>query len=661
MDGWVTIGTDLDTKKYDQKMSKLERDLKKRETKVEIEAEGIKATESEINSLKYSLEEVERELGEISKDSQRLAELNSKLELTDEEAVESWGLTLSNVSQTESELLAKREQLNSKIELSNAKLLKQNQNLEDAKASVQEINQKIDIAKMERMEKEIKNVGTDLNGIKLNLDGVGTKLSGLAKKAVRWGLAVFGVRSAYLAIRQTMSTLSQYDDDMAADLEYIRWVLANALKPVVEFIIKLAYQLLGILGYLLNRIFGINIFANASVDAFKKQKKALSGSNKEAKQLQKTLAGFDEMNIIQSDKSTKSGGGGGVPSMDLGDVDFSEIDKKFDGWMTKLKNKWKELGKEMEYYLARPELFDKAFGAWGTFVHGVVKIFYGIYEVIDGLIDEVSGVFKIIKGIFTGDTELIKEGLKQLISGAGKILKGIIDIVLGIKETIFGIIKGIFLTIVGWAGDFIKSIGPTLKAGFTDIWNVIKDSAKATYDAISGIFSSLGNVIYNAFSWAWSKIKKLFSAGGKIFDGIKDGIVNAFKKIVNALISGINKIIAKPFDKINGLLNSIRNISILGAKPFKGLWDKNPIPVPKIPKLAKGGIINMPGRGVAVGGERGQEGVIPLTDSQQMALLGEAIGKYITINANITNTMNGRVISRELQKINNENDFAFNR
>ena len=37
----------------------------------------------------------------------------------------------------------------------------------------------------------------------------------------------------------------------------------------------------------------------------------------------------------------------------------------------------------------------------------------------------------------------------------------------------------------------------------------------------------------------------------------------------------------------------------------------------------------------AIAGESGREGVIPLTDSQQMALLGEAIGKYININATI--------------------------
>lgn len=84
------------------------------------------------------------------------------------------------------------------------------------------------------------------------------------------------------------------------------------------------------------------------------------------------------------------------------------------------------------------------------------------------------------------------------------------------------------------------------------------------------------------------------------------------------------------------------------------------------PRLATGAIINQPGRGVpvaggrAIAGEAGAEGIIPLTDSQAMETLGEAIGRYITINANIVNNMSGRVISRQLQKINNDNNFAYN-
>ena len=88
------------------------------------------------------------------------------------------------------------------------------------------------------------------------------------------------------------------------------------------------------------------------------------------------------------------------------------------------------------------------------------------------------------------------------------------------------------------------------------------------------------------------------------------------------------------------------------------------IPTMKLPRLATGGIINMPNRGVmlggAIAGESGAEGVIPLTDSQAMETLGEAIGRYITINANIVNSMNGRIISKELQRIKGQQDFAYN-
>ena len=130
----------------------------------------------------------------------------------------------------------------------------------------------------------------------------------------------------------------------------------------------------------------------------------------------------------------------------------------------------------------------------------------------------------------------------------------------------------------------------------------------------------------------------------------------AFKAVINGVLKAIENILNFPIRQVNKLLdviNKVPGINISKLSTFN------------LPRLAKGGIVNMPGRGVpvgsAIGGERGQEGVIPLTDSQQMALLGEAIGKYITINANIVNTMNGRVISKELQRVQNDSDFAFNR
>lgn len=78
-------------------------------------------------------------------------------------------------------------------------------------------------------------------------------------------------------------------------------------------------------------------------------------------------------------------------------------------------------------------------------------------------------------------------------------------------------------------------------------------------------------------------------------------------------------------------------------------------------KLARGGIVNNPGRGVSIGtniiaGEAGPEAVLPLTDDTLQRL-----ANMIPINVTVMNTMNGRVISRELQKVQNDSDFAYNR
>lgn len=83
-----------------------------------------------------------------------------------------------------------------------------------------------------------------------------------------------------------------------------------------------------------------------------------------------------------------------------------------------------------------------------------------------------------------------------------------------------------------------------------------------------------------------------------------------------------------------------------------------------LPRLAVGGIVNMPNKGTLVGGaitgESGREGVIPLTDQQAMSELGREIGKNVVVNLTNITKMNGRVIGRELKQVQNEQDFAFN-
>ena len=88
--------------------------------------------------------------------------------------------------------------------------------------------------------------------------------------------------------------------------------------------------------------------------------------------------------------------------------------------------------------------------------------------------------------------------------------------------------------------------------------------------------------------------------------------MNAFKAIVNAIITGINKVVSIPFDGINWALQKLKDINILGAKPFD--WIQL-IPIPQIPYLEKGGVLPKGQVGLLEG--NGAEAVVPLDQNKK--------------------------------------------
>ena len=133
-------------------------------------------------------------------------------------------------------------------------------------------------------------------------------------------------------------------------------------------------------------------------------------------------------------------------------------------------------------------------------------------------------------------------------------------------------------------GQVFGSIGEFVSG----VWNNIVQGAQNVWNNITSIFSNLANFFGAIFGAAWTVVKNVFSTGGKIFMGIVDGITQAFKAIVNAIITGINRVVAIPFNAINGFLNVLRGIDIFGLKPFDWVGTIN---VPQIPLLATGGIV----------------------------------------------------------------------
>ena len=157
-----------------------------------------------------------------------------------------------------------------------------------------------------------------------------------------------------------------------------------------------------------------------------------------------------------------------------------------------------------------------------------------------------------------------------------------------VKEGAVGLWNGIVSVFVGVGSWFNNTVIQPIANFFTGMWDGLKNGAIAAWEGIKNTFSTVAEFFKNIFQTAWAKVKEVFSVGGKIFDGIKDGIVTAFKTVVNAIIKGINKVVKLPFEGINNVLDTISGLSIAGVEPFA--WLTWRAPIPQIPLLAEGGM-----------------------------------------------------------------------
>lgn len=284
----------------------------------------------------------------------------------------------------------------------------------------------------------------------------------------------------------------------------------------------------------------------------------------------------------------------------------------------------------------------------------------GVKKIITDVIDVFKDLWKKIKDVFSSVKDWFKEKFSNGVSAIASAFTNAVSKVKKAAKKVWSAVTGVFSNATKWIKDKFTTAVGKITSSFTNVVSKVRSACKNVWNAIKDVFSGVTSWFRDKFSAAWTAVKNVFSKGGKIFSGIKDGIASTFKSIVNGLISGINKIIATPFNTINGLLNKIRSISVLGKKPFSGLWDRNPLSVPQIPKLARGGIVNRPGGGVpAIIGEAGAEAVLPLENNTGwMDILAEKINGSGTITIPIY--MDGKRIYQYVVDIGKRKAFAAN-
>lgn len=473
---------------------------------------------------------------------------------------------------------------------------------------------------------------TDLSNVQKSIENIGKSTSNTIKQVGRWVLGIFAIESAYGFVRQAITSVSSYNEQIKTDVEYIKFALASSLQPVIEGLIQLAYKLLTYVNYIAQAWFGVDLFANSSA-------KAMNKGAKSAEKMKKSLAGFDEMNVLQDTSTSGAGGGTTAPSIDL-----SQWQGEIPSWI-----QWIADNKD----IVIAGLLGIA-GGLTAVSFGLKPIQgLGIGLILAGIILLIQRIIDFIKDPSWDNFLTILQGIALVVAGIAILMNGWIValIALGVAIVTYVIqnwdkVKEILGQVGSWIYD--KIIKPVADF-FANLWQGIKDGVGSAVQWVKDKFSS----IVSFFSDLISKIVGLFKTIGT---KVGNAIGSAFKIVINGVLKSIENILNFPIKSINKLIDVINAVPGINIKT---------LPTFSLPRLAVGGIVNMPGRGVPVGGaitgEAGREGVIPLTDSQAMETLGATIGKYININLTNITKLDNRQIAKEQKKINAQNDFAFNR
>ena len=240
---------------------------------------------------------------------------------------------------------------------------------------------------------------------------------------------------------------------------------------------------------------------------------------------------------------------------------------------------------------------------------GLVSGAIGIYNGVMAVCNIVTGVFSGIMTVLTSPITLVVLAITALIAIIWLLIDNW-DVVSEAASNCWNWIVGVFQGAADW---FNNTIVQPIANFFSGMWDGLKNGASNAWEGIKSVFSTVADFFKDIFTKAWEGVKSVFSTGGKIFDGIKDGIVNAFKAIVNAIIDGINKVVSIPFNGINSFLNALRSVDILGLKPFEWISTIN---VPQIPHLAQGGWFERGNPQLAIVGDNTREGEIVTPESK---------------------------------------------
>ena len=453
----------------------------------------------------------------------------------------------------------------------------------------------------------------------------GGNISRGLKKLAKYAFALFSIRGTYAllnsAANRWLSSSNAAAQQLSANIDYLKFAAGSALAPVIEYLVNLVYSLLRGIQKVAYALTGVNIFAKATASS-------MSSTAKSAKEAAKSLAPFDELNVIDFGKDSGGGGGAVGPNLDLSQMDNTTNDileaiKRGDWYGVGM-----EIGKKINEALEKID--------WNPIKERARQIATNIADLINGFVDGLdwSLVGRTVgEGINTGlifaDTFLTRTNFENIGRSIGEYLNSSIKT---LDWKLLGkTIADYYNMGIDTAYEFFKTfdfktLGSNFSASINSMFQNIKwdKAAQALSDGIKGVFDfligfirdldwkqvldaigefitnidwggivssifellgtaaasliNLGQVIGNYIMEAFNGIGQYFDktieeCGGNIVEGIFLGILEALRALGQWIIDNIFKPFIDGFKNAFQIHSPSKVMEKLGTNIIQGLFD----------------------------------------------------------------------------------------
>lgn len=267
-----------------------------------------------------------------------------------------------------------------------------------------------------------------------------------------------------------------------------------------------------------------------------------------------------------------------------------------------------------------------------------------------------NAIYTVISTILEILGPLIQAGwdnIQLVITTAWEIIKTVVETAINV---VLGIIQAVMQIITGdWSGAW-----ETIKGVFSTVWQAIQSIVQTIFSAIQSYISNVLNGISGTVSNIWNGIKDTVSNVLNAISSTVSSVWEGIKSTISGAINGAKDAVSSAIEAIKGLFNfsiswphiPLPHFYVSGsANPLD--WLSQGVPSIGIEWYAKGGIMTKPtifgmnGNNMMVGGEAGNEAVLPLND-KTLGAIGRGIAQTMGgTSPTINITISGNTIREE--------------